>query len=70
MKVRRRRSARWIPAVLIAAVGLFLLFPQTRNRPLSLLEAPFVWTALVVVEPRSMPMKVFMVNAPRQHASA
>jgi len=45
MKVRRRRSARWIPAVLIAAVGLFLLFPQTRNRPLSLLEAPFVWTA-------------------------
>ncbi len=45
MKVRRRRSARWIPAVLIAAVGLFLLFPQTRNRPLSLVEAPFVWTA-------------------------
>lgn len=45
MKLRRRRSARWIPAVLIAAVGLFLLFPQTRNRPLSLVEAPFVWTA-------------------------
>lgn len=45
MKVRRRRSARWIPAVLIAAVGLFFLFPQTRNRPLSLVEAPFVWTA-------------------------
>jgi rod shape-determining protein MreC len=45
MKVRRRRSGRWIPAVLIAAVGLFFLFPQTRNRPLSLVEAPFVWTA-------------------------
>jgi len=45
MRVRRRRSARWIPAVLIAAVGLFFLFPQTRNRPLSLVEAPFVWTA-------------------------
>jgi len=45
MKVRRRRSARWIPAVLIAAVGFFFLFPQTRNRPLSLVEAPFVWTA-------------------------
>lgn len=45
MRARRRRSARWIPAVLIAAVVLFFLFPQTRNRPLSLVEAPFVWTA-------------------------
>jgi rod shape-determining protein MreC len=45
MIYRRRRSARWILAVLATAVVLFFLFPQTRNRPLSLVEAPFVWTA-------------------------
>jgi rod shape-determining protein MreC len=45
MIYRRRRGARWILAVLATAVVLFFLFPQTRNRPLSLVEAPFVWTA-------------------------
>lgn len=45
MIYRRRRGARWIFAVLATAIVLFFLFPQTRNRPLSLVEAPFVWTA-------------------------
>jgi rod shape-determining protein MreC len=50
MIYRRRRSARWILAVLATAVVLFFLFPQTRNRPLSLLEAPVVWTASRITE--------------------
>jgi len=50
MIYRRRRSARWILAVLATAVVLFFLFPQTRNRPLSLVEAPFVWTASRLTE--------------------
>lgn len=45
MVVRRRGGARWILAVMASAVALFFLFPQTRNRPISLLEVPFVWTA-------------------------
>ena len=45
MVIRRRGGARWILAVMAAAVALFFLFPQTRNRPISLLEVPFVWTA-------------------------
>lgn len=50
MIYRRRRSARWILAVLATAVVLFFLFPQTRHRPLSLVEAPFVWTASRLTE--------------------
>lgn len=44
MAIRRRGGARWILAVLACAAALFFLFPQTRDRPLSLIEVPFVWT--------------------------
>jgi len=37
-------------ALLATALALFILFPQTRNRPLSLIEAPFVWVSSQLVE--------------------
>lgn len=50
MVVRRRRGGRWVWALLATALALFILFPQTRNRPLSLVEAPFVWVSSKLVE--------------------
>ncbi len=47
---QRRRSSRWILGVLVFAFVLFFLFPKTRNRPLSLIEAPFVWLAATLTE--------------------
>ncbi len=48
--VRQRGSTRWVLVVLVFAVVLFFLFPKTRNRPLSLVEAPFVWATGMVTD--------------------
>ncbi|MFQ5508745.1 MAG: rod shape-determining protein MreC [Leptospirillia bacterium] len=45
MANRRRGGSRWILAVLAVSAVLFFLFPQTRTRPLSLIEAPLVWVS-------------------------
>ncbi len=47
---QRRGGARWILGVLAFALALFFLFPKTQNRPLSLIEAPFVWLAAAFTE--------------------
>lgn len=44
----RRGNARWIVGVLAFSIALFFLFPKTQSRPLSVIEAPFVWLAAVV----------------------
>ncbi|MBI5137223.1 MAG: rod shape-determining protein MreC [Nitrospirae bacterium] len=44
----RRGNARWIVGVLALSVALFFLFPKTQNRPLSLIETPFVWLATTI----------------------